>query len=131
MAGQVAFGNLPTAMYFSVGSDVGLRGLPGQLISGQDGWLGTAELVWTFWQNRSNALQLVPFIGAGGVNTDLENASFNDTVGSGGVLARWLGGQNWAVELGWVHQFETENNLGMWNNWLLDDGLYGKVSFRF
>ena len=131
LAGQVAFGDLPTAMYFSVGSDVGLRGLPGQLISGEDGWLGTAELVWTFWQDRANTLQLVPFIGAGGVNTDLEATSFNDTVGSGGVLARWLGGQNWAVELGWVHQFETNDNLGVWNDWLLDSGLYAKVNYRF
>ena len=131
LGGQVAFGDLPTAMYFSLGSDVGLRGLPGQLISGEDGWLGTTELVWTFWQDRANALQLVPFIGAGGVNTNLDAFSFNDTVGSGGLLARWIGGQNWAVELGWVHQFETENNLGVWNDWLLDDGLYGKVSFRF
>jgi hemolysin activation/secretion protein len=131
LAGQVALGDLPTSMYFSVGSDVGLRGLPGQLISGENGWLGTAELAWTFWQSGSHALQLVPFIGAGGVSSTIANTSFDDTVGSGGVLARWLANRNWAVELGWVQQFETNDNLGVWNDWVLDDGLYAKVSFRF
>jgi hypothetical protein len=47
------------------------------------------------------------------------------------VLARWLANRNWAVELGWVQQFETNDNLGVWNDWVLDDGLYAKVSFRF
>jgi hemolysin activation/secretion protein len=118
-------------MYFSLGSDVGLRGLPGQLVSGENGWLGTLELAWAFWQNRTNTLQLVPFFGAGGVNTALNQGSFNDTVGSGGILARWLAGQNWAIELGYVHQFNTNDNLGVWNDWILDDGLYAKVQFRF
>ena len=131
LAGQVALGGLPTSMYFSVGSDVGLRGLPGQLISGENGWLGTAELAWSFWQNGSHALQLVPFIGAGGVSSTIANTSFDDTVGSGGVLARWLANTTWAVELGWVQQFDTNDTLGVWNDWVLDDGLYAKVSFRF
>lgn len=131
LGGQLAFNNLPTSMYFSLGSDVGLRGLPGQLISGENGWLGTLELAWTFWQNKTNTLQLVPFIGAGGVNTDLNPGSFNDTVGSGGILARWLVGPHWAVELGYVHQFNTHDNLGVWNDWILDNGLYAKGSFRF
>lgn len=131
LGGQLAFNNLPTSMYFSLGSDVGLRGLPGQLVSGENGWLGTLELAWAFWQNRTNTLQLVPFIGAGGVNTALDQGSFNDTVGSTGLLARWLAGQNWAIELGYVHQFNTNDNLGVWNDWILDDGLYAKVQFRF
>ena len=131
LAGQWALGDLPTSMFFSVGSDVGLRGLPGQLISGENGWLTTAELAWTFWKQRSHALQLVPFIGAGGVSSAFPGTSFTDVVGSGGVLARWLAGLNWAFELGWVHQFETANNIGVWNDWLLDDGLYTKASFRF
>ena len=131
LGGQLAFNNLPTSMYFSLGSDVGLRGLPGQLISGENGWVGTVELAWTFWQNKTNALQLVPFIGAGGVNTALDQGSFNDTVGSGGLLGRWLAGQNWGIELGYVQQFNTNDNLGVWNDWILDDGLYAKVQFRF
>jgi hemolysin activation/secretion protein len=30
-------------MQFTLGSDVGLRGLPGQLISGDSGWLSTGD----------------------------------------------------------------------------------------
>jgi hemolysin activation/secretion protein len=97
-------------MQFSLGSDVGLRGLPGQLISRESGWLAVTEASWTFWQNQSNALQLLPFMGAGGVLTEVSGFKFSDTVGSGGLLLRWLAGQHWAFELGWVHQFSTNDN---------------------
>ena len=131
LAGQWAVNPLLPSMQFTLGSDVGLRGLPGQLISGDSGWLAVTEAAWTFWQKRSNTLQLVPFIGAGGINTSVNDLSFTDTVGSGGVLVRWLTGPNWAFELGWVQQFNTSNNPGAWNDWVLDDGLYAKAQFRF
>ncbi|MFM7634095.1 MAG: ShlB/FhaC/HecB family hemolysin secretion/activation protein, partial [Cyanobacteriota bacterium] len=100
--GQVALNPLLSSMQFTLGSDVGLRGLPGQLISGDSGWLGTGELVWTLWQKQAQALQLVPFFGYGGVSTRIQGLSFSDTVGSGGVLARWLAGERWTLEAGWV-----------------------------
>jgi hemolysin activation/secretion protein len=131
LGGQWAFNPLLPSMQFSLGSDVGLRGLPGQLISGDSGWLAVTEASWTFWQNNTNALQLVPFVGAGGVRTEIDNLSFSDTVGSTGLLLRWLTGQHWAFELGYVHQFATNDNPGAWNDWLLDDGLYVKAQFRF
>ncbi|MFM7548787.1 MAG: ShlB/FhaC/HecB family hemolysin secretion/activation protein, partial [Cyanobacteriota bacterium] len=59
LAGQWAFNPLLPSMQFSLGSDVGLRGLPGQLISGDSGWLATTEASWTVWRNPGNALQLV------------------------------------------------------------------------
>ncbi|MFM8673779.1 MAG: ShlB/FhaC/HecB family hemolysin secretion/activation protein [Vulcanococcus sp.] len=131
LAGQWAFNPLLPSMQFTLGSDVGLRGLPGQLISGDSGWLALTEASWTFWQQRSNTLQLVPFIGAGGINTAVNDVSFTDTVGSGGVLIRWLTGSNWAFELGYAHQFNVNNNPGSWNDWVLDNGLYAKASYRF
>jgi hemolysin activation/secretion protein len=122
-------------MRFSLGADTGLRGLPGQLISGDNGWLGTAELSWTFWSRRNQGLQLVPFIGAGGVSTTFQNQGFHgrfsDNVGAGGVFVRWLAGQHWITEIGWVKQFSTENNADAWNNWLLGNGLYAKLNYRF
>jgi len=133
--GQVALHKLTDPMRFSLGADVGLRGLPGQLISGDNGWLGTAELGWTFWSRRNQALQLVPFIGVGGVSTTLQGQGFYerfyDNVGSGGVLVRWLAGQHWMTEIGWTKQFSTENNNDVWNNWLLGKGLYAKLNYRF
>jgi hemolysin activation/secretion protein len=130
--GQVAFQPLTTPMQFTLGSDVGLRGLPGQLISGDNGWLATGEVSWTFWQKGNQALQLVPFIGAGGVRTDLPDVSFSETVGSGGVLARWLYGTSWEVEVGWVEQFSSNDNLGAWtDDWALGQGFYGKIQYSF
>ena len=130
-AAQVAFAPLTSPMQFSLGSDVGLRGLPGQLISGDNGWLGTAELVYTLWQKGSHAVQVLPFFGAGGISTTIADISVADTVGSGGLLARWLAGHHWSLELGWVDQFEVNNNLGVWQKWLLGNGFYGKLQYRF
>ncbi|MDM7951928.1 MAG: ShlB/FhaC/HecB family hemolysin secretion/activation protein [Cyanobium sp. CZS 25K] len=129
--GQVAFKPLTNAMQFNVGSDTGLRGLPGQFLSGDSGWLGTAEVAWTFWKKDNQSLQLVPFIGIGGVKTTLGGVTFSDTVGSGGILARWLAGNSWLVELGWVEQFETNDNLGEWTDWALGKGIYALVKYRF
>jgi hemolysin activation/secretion protein len=118
-------------MQFTLGSDAGLRGLPAQLISGDDGWLGTGEVVWTFWQNERHALQLVPFLGVGWIRTELPGVSFSDTVGGGGVLLRWLRGENWNVEAGWVGNFSADDNLGVWQDWALGQGLYALLQYRF
>ena len=130
-AGQVALNELTSDMGFSLGSDVGLRGLPGSLVSGDNGWLSTAELSWTFWQQRINALQMVPFFGVGGIETTRDGLVFKDTIGAGGVMLRWLHGKHWTVELGWIDQFHVDNNPGIWNDWLLGSGAYGKVNYRF
>lgn len=131
VAGQLAFNPLLSSMQFAVGSDVGIRGLPGQLISGDSGLLGTVETVWTFWQKKGQALQLVPFIGAGQVSTTVSGVNFTDSAGSGGVLVRWLAGDNWSTELGWVAQFLTADNPGPWVNSSLGNGVYFKVGYRF
>ena len=130
-SGQIALNELTSDMGFALGSDVGLRGLPGTLISGDNGWLSTTELNWTFLQNNNHALQLVPFIGMGGIQTTRNNVTLNDTIGTGGVLLRWLQGKHWSVELGWVNQFNADDNDGIWNEWLLGSGAYGSVRFRF
>lgn len=131
LAGQWAFNPLLPPMQFSLGSDVGMRGLPGQLISGDSGWLVVTEAAWTFWQDRTHSLQLVPFLGAGGIHTQLNSFNVSETLGSGGLLVRWLAGNNWAFDLGWAHQFTSGNLQGPWNNWVLDNGLYAKVHYRF
>ena len=130
-SGQLALHELTSDMGFALGSDVGLRGLPGTLISGDNGWLGTTEFNWTFFQNNNHALQLVPFIGFGGIQTTRDEISLNDTIGAGGLLLRWLQGKHWSIELGWVDQFNADDNDGIWNEWLLGSGAYGKASFRF
>ena len=130
-AGQVALNELTSDMGFSLGSDVGLKGLPGTLVSGDNGWLGTAELNWSFWQKNNNTFQLVPFFGMGGIQTSRSSVSFDDTIGTGGILLRWLHGRHWSAELGWTDQFHDNNNTGVWNEWLLGSGAYGKLRYRF
>lgn len=131
IAGQWAFAPLLPSMQFTLGSDVGLRGLPGQLISGDNGWLATIDTPWTVWRQSRQALQLVPFFGMGGVSTDTNEFSYNDTVGSTGLFLRYLNGSQWELELGYAYQFSTDDNSGPWEDWLLNDGLYAKVRFSF
>lgn len=131
LGGQVALRPLTSPMQFTLGSDVGLRGLPGQLISGDSGWLSTGEVAWTIWRKACQGVQLVPFLGAGGVSTNVDGIRFSDTVGSGGLLARWTSDAGWLVELGWVEQFSTADNPGIWTDWALGNGLYAKVQYRF
>ena len=130
-AGQVAFNQLTNDMGFSLGSDVGLKGLPGTLISGDTGWLSSAELNWSFWQQHNNTFQLVPFFGIGGIQTTRDTVSFNDTIGSGGILLRWLHGRHWSLTLGWSEQFNDGDNIGIWSDWLLGSGAYGKLRYQF
>ncbi|MBM5809407.1 MAG: hypothetical protein FJ051_06265 [Cyanobacteria bacterium M_surface_9_m1_291] len=117
-------------MGFALGSDVGLKGLPGTFISGDNGYLWTAELPYTVWRNSSQAVQLVPFIGYGGVSSVRSGAWLTDTVGSGGVLARWLAGPHWTLEAGWINAID-EGNKVYWGSWLLGSGVYSKIQYRF
>jgi len=129
-AAQWALNPLTSDMSFSIGSDSGLRGLPGQLVSGDSGYLGYIEAAYSLWKGHSNRLQLVPFIGAGGVESNRNSINFNDTAGAGGAFLRWQQGNNWSVELGWVGPFQTEAQT-LWNNWLISDGLYSQLKVRF
>ena len=130
VAGQHAFNPLPSNMHFTVGSDVGLLGLPGSLVSGDSGWLGISELTWTAWTDGQQALQLVPFIGMGGIQTNVQGIELDDNIGSGGILARYITGR-WQLELGWVDTFQTDDNPGLWNNWVLGHGLHTKLRYTF
>jgi len=129
-AAQQALTPLTGAMGISLGSDNGLRGLPGQVISGDSGLLGEAELSWSAWQGGQAEIQLVPFLGAGRVSTNLQEGAINGDIGAGGVLVRWLQGRHWLMELGWVSQFggSTANLL---EGWLLNNGLYSRLNYRF
>jgi hemolysin activation/secretion protein len=129
-AGQLAFAPLTNPMGFSLGSDNGLRGLPGQVVSGDSGLLGSAELAWLLWRGTRDALQLVPFMGAGRVWTEVPGATFSESAGAGGVLLRWSRGRHGELELGWVRQFQS-GSWAYWDQWILGSGFYTKVAYRF
>ena len=130
VAGQVAFNQLTNDMGFALGSDTGLKGLPGTFISGDNGYLWSTELAYTLWRNSSQAVQLVPFLGYGGISLLRSGTWFSDTVGSGGATVRWLAGRHWTLELGWISPID-EGPRVYWNNWLLGSGVYSKIQFRF
>lgn len=130
MAGQLAFNQLTNDMGFALGSDTGLKGLPGTFISGDNGYLWSTELAYTLWRNSSQAVQVVPFLGYGGISLQRSGSWFSDTVGSGGAYLRWLAGRHWTLELGWISPID-EGPRAYWNNWLLGSGVYSKIQFRF
>jgi hemolysin activation/secretion protein len=129
-AGQGALAPLPGPMGFSLGSDNGLRGLPSQVISGDSGLLGSGELSWAFWRQGAQELQVVPFLGAGWVSTAQPHGVESGNVGAGGLLLRWLRGPHWQLELGWTSQF-GDRMVSAVPNWLLDNGVTTRVSYRF
>ncbi|QNI74817.1 polypeptide-transport-associated protein/ ShlB-type [Synechococcus sp. NOUM97013] len=129
--GQYAFNPLTSSMGFGVGSDNGLRGLPGTLISGDNGWISNLELEWSFLKLKNNQFKLVPFGGAGGITTTRLGETFSDTIGSYGMLLRWQHKNQLVVDLGWASQFNTDDNEGLWNDWIIGDGIYSKVTFQF
>ncbi|QNI52391.1 polypeptide-transport-associated protein/ ShlB-type [Synechococcus sp. RS9915] len=128
--GQLAFNPLPGSMGFSLGSNTGLRGLPGTVISGDNGWLGTAEVVITPWRKDLQAIQLIPFVGYGGYASTRFNTTFGDDIGSTGLIARYINA-GWQLELGWVTTFLDQDNPGLWNDWVLGHGLHTKVRYSF
>jgi hemolysin activation/secretion protein len=129
-AGQAALHPLTNSMGFSLGSDTGLRGLPGQVISGDSGVLGSLELARLLWSGRRQTLQIVPFLGAGTVWTELPGASLSDSIGAGGLLLRWSREGRGVVELGWVRSFQSETRP-FWDEWILGSGFYTKMTYRF
>jgi hemolysin activation/secretion protein len=130
IAGQAALQPLPNPMGFSLGSDTGLRGLPGQVISGDSGLLGSLELSCLLWSSPQQAVQIVPFLGAGNVWTEIPGATLSDSIGAGGLLLRWTLSSQGQVELGWVKQFQSETRP-YWDQWILGSGIYSKLTYRF
>ena len=130
LAGQLAFSRLPGSMSFGLGSAVGLRGLPGSLIGGDSGYLATGEVVWTPWQKDEQKISLIPYLGIGGVHTATSVATLEDSIGVTGLIGRYQNGR-WEAELGWVDTFNSNDNPGLWNDWILGNGVYTKLRYSF
>ena len=99
-------------------------------LSGDSGWLTSGELVVNIWEDNNQSLSLIPFIGMGGVRTQANRTVFRDNVGSGGLIGRYRNG-SWVVELGWIDTFKTDDTPGIWNDWILGNGVYTNLRYRF
>ena len=117
-------------MSFGLGSAVGLRGLPGSLIGGDSGYLATGEVVWTPWQKDEQKISLIPYLGIGGVHTATSVATLEDSIGVTGLIGRYQNGR-WEAELGWVDTFKSNDNPGLWNDWILGHGLHTMLRYSF
>lgn len=129
-ASQFGFDQLPGGMAFNLGSAVGLRGVPGSLISGDSGYLGTGEVVWTAWSRKDQSLQLIPYVGIGGIHTENAGGILEDSIGVKGLIGRYQRGR-WTMELGWVNTFNSDDNPGLWTDWVLGHGLHTNVRYSF
>jgi hypothetical protein len=117
-------------MGFSLGSDVGLIGLPGSIASGDSGWLAVGELIWTVWKKRQATAATHPLYRE---RRDPYRTRWRDLRRSGGIrriIARYTQ-DRWQVELGWVNTFETDDNPGLWNDWWLGHGVHTKLRYAF
>jgi hypothetical protein len=46
------------------------------------------------------------------------------------LLLRWIQGRHGELELGWVRQFQS-GSRAYWDQWILGNGCYTKLVFRF
>ena len=130
IAGQIAVQPLLPSMGFVVGADQGLIGLPSQWISGDSGWLGVAELPWTFADSRQGTFQLVPYLGGGGVQTEVSQIIESNSVISYGLFVRYQNNEkNFHLDLGVVDI--TSESIQRSSSVLLNQGLSIKTSYRF
>ncbi|MFO0138481.1 MAG: ShlB/FhaC/HecB family hemolysin secretion/activation protein, partial [Cyanobacteriota bacterium] len=77
-----------------------------------------------------DALQLVPFIGNGQVWPEVPGATSSDSAGAGGMLLRWTRCRHGELEFGWVRHFQL-GSRAFWDQWILGNGFYTKLVFRF
>ena len=130
VAGQIAVHPLMPSMGFVVGADQGLVGLPSQWISGDSGWLGVAELPWTFAEGRQGTFQLVPYLGGGAVQTEVGQIEESNSVISYSLFMRYQNKEkNFNLDFGVVDNTTTRPQSS--SSVLLNHGLYISTSYHF
>ena len=130
VSGQQAVQPLLSSMGFVLGSDQGLLGLPSQWMSGDSGWLATAELPWTFAEGRQGRFQLVPYLGGGGVKTVRKKGEYVDSIISYGVFIRYeTKEKNFQVDIG-LTEHSSKQNYDI-KNTMLNHGLYLSTTYLF
>lgn len=126
---QIALGILPTDMTFSFGGEDGFSSLPVSIGSGDSGWFLVNDFTREILTNSKYRIKLSPFIGMGLIKKSSPKQE-NDYAGSGGIKVM-LEKEDINFELGVVEKFLTENNSGSWNKWLLSNGIYTKLIYKF
>ena len=127
-AGQVAFNPLPGSMGFVLGSDTG-RGIAGQPCErrqrlANDRRTGGEHL------GRQQPKPVPDSLLAWGASEPRPTEPFFATTLTGGLIGRYRNG-SWVVELGWIDTFKTDDTPGIWNDWILGNGVYTNLRYCF
>ena len=128
--GQQSYASLTSNMGISLGSDSGLRGLPGSISSGDSGWMGLMEVPIEAWTEKEQSLAFIPYYGLGSVNSTLNNNLTKDSLGALGVIGRYKK-LPFTIELGWVKALDIETNSTSWDKWMLSNGVYTQFKYQF
>jgi 3-oxoadipyl-CoA thiolase len=65
-----------------------------------------------------------------GLPIEVPGATISESAGAGGLLLRWIRGRHGELELGWVKQFQS-GSKAYWDQWILGNGFYTKLVYRF
>lgn len=114
-SGQLANKNLDPSEKLSLGGPYGVRAYPPGEASGDDGWLGTAELRWNLPNKTGdeNTWQLITFVDTGSVTLYKQPwsgySSVNHRTLSGmGIGVNWSNESNWAARLHYAWKLGSE-----------------------
>lgn len=129
--GQYALNNLTPVMRFSVGSGIGFKGLPDQFVSGDSGWAVIAKSAIRVKEVKHGDIYIKPYIGYGYVHSRLNSISIDDYVGSYGLTMEVKTKSGISLELGYLKSILRNELKNAWSDWVLGNGVYGRIKYRF
>lgn len=129
--GQYALSNLTQPMRFSLGSGIGLKGLPDQFVSGDSGWavIGKSEI--RVRKSSDADIYLKPYIGFGYIISRFNSSTLDDYVGSYGLTMELRTKPGISLEVGYLKNILMDQLKTRWKEWWLANGLYGRIKYRF
>ena len=129
--GQYAIGTLMEPMKFSLGSNMGFKGLPDQIVNGDSGWAAIGESKIEIGGTERAAIFLQPYIGYGYVSSSFGALMDEDYIGAFGVFGSVETESGFGLELGYIKSILEEDSRVGWGKWVLSNGLYGRLKYRF
>jgi len=129
--GQYALGRLSEPMRFTLGSGLGLKGLPDQFISGDSGWGIVGKSRIRINRNKNTSLYVSPYVGYGFVHTEIGDVVLEDYLGSYGMFLELQTKHGVGIEVGYLRTLLREDLKATWSDWMLGNGLYARMSYSF
>jgi len=129
-AAQKALGPLVNSMRFQIGADSGLIGVPSTVLSGENGFQATSELLVPLGTVRSWTLSLKPFYGYGAVSS--QSGISNSMTTYGTLLSLSNPSKRLTIDVGWTGNSSTQPLIQeAWQQWSLGQGLFTRAAITF